>query len=480
MLAENKRRDDEQTGIRAGWIPILCLIILVGLLIALDRPLIRGDGVAYLAWVDTMVLDRDIQFDNQLEILAPVNSYQLTWNDATGRLVNIFPFGVAILQAPFYTVGAWFAANGWLQHNAAYFAQMQGVSLAHSAWLMIGANVMALLTAILGWCLARRALSNGLAAVTALAFFVGTPLIYYSTVSPLNSHLAGALLTSAFVALLLELERRPTRWWLSIALGICAGLMVLVRWQLFLVAAPAWLFFWWPAGGIPRRWPELKRAVAYGLPPAALAAGAAAATLLPLPLAWQTMFGEPFVIPYNEVGSGSFLSWPRYAGDVLRLLLLHSPIIGLALVGIPFLWRRSRRWGAYAALVIGLQIWLNGGVLDWWAGETYGMRRMSELYPLYVLLGSAALAQLWSPSAATPIGRWRRRLAWAVPIVALLAAGAYLIVFIDYTWTNSAQEFINDPAIMVRHFWAKPDRWRIVWAVYRSHLGPLAWGMPGP
>jgi hypothetical protein len=96
-------------------------------MIAFDRPLIRGDGVAYLAWIDTLILDQDVNFDNQYERLQSVNTYQLEWSVERERWVNIFPFGIAFVQAPFYLMGDAFQHAGVLDNNPDYFRQHQGV-----------------------------------------------------------------------------------------------------------------------------------------------------------------------------------------------------------------------------------------------------------------------------------------------------------------------------------------------------------------
>lgn len=437
------------------WLTLTLLICFATMLI-LDRPLIRGDGVAYLAWVDTFVLDGDIDFGNQLERLQPVNTYQIQWNERTGKLVNIFPFGVAIFQAPFHALGHLFAVNGWWDANPDYFHQMQGLWRPYSLWLMIGANVMGLVTLGFVWKMCQATLRYGrihttppTASLLTIALFLGTPLIYYTTVSPLNSHNAGALALTVFIYLLISHQPPTTRYWLL--LGLAAGLTILSRWQLALVVIPAWPILLWS-----QRWrgPIIAAIVAGGI-------------LLPLPLIWQAHFGQPFVIPYEEVSQGNtFLSIPQNTIGVFVQTIYHSPIILLSLLGLPFLWRQDRQWAIYALVVIGLQLWLNGGVLDWWAGETYGMRRMSELLPFYTLL----LAILTYHAPRTKL----------LVVLSLLLSITYIIIFINYTWTNTDGVFINDPAIMLRHFINQPHRWQITWEVWRTHLGPLAWAMPGP
>lgn len=460
---ENVGKSDKQ-GVsgNARWF-ITLLLLLLGVLVWLDRPLVRGDGIAYLAWVDSFVLDGDIDFENQAERLAPVLTYQLQWHEGQGRLTNIFPFGTVVFQAPFYRLGHFFAVRGWWDAEADYFHQMQGIWRPYSLWLMVGANVMALGMATIGWKMARLFAKPRDAALTVLLMMIGTPIIYYVTVSPLNSHNAGALAALIFVWGLLKVTGRvsaetmvgkvSTRWWLLV--GVSAGVMVLSRWQLALIVPTALFLF------ERRHWRGWLTAAASGT-----------LALLPLPIVWYELFGQAFVLPYNEVsGSGGFLSFPGNTLAVLWQTIYHSPALILVLPGLWLLWRQDKRLALFSISAIALQLWLNGGVLDWWAGETFGMRRMSELLPFY-FLAVAALA-----------GGLRGKWMWLLRLILiflLIYALAYIIIFINYTWTNNDGVFIDTPLIMWRHFWQQPDRWAVTRAVFRAHVGPYAWRMPGP
>ncbi len=473
--------------------PLLLLVLTLATLIFLDRPLIRGDGVAYLAWLDSFALDQDIDFDNQLQKLAPVNTYQLAWNDETERLVNIFPFGAAILQTPFYWLGHFFLGQNWWNVNPDYFRQMQGVAAPYSFWVMIGANVMALTAVILTYLLGKSFTDNWTAALVAWGVFLGTPLVYYATVSPLNSHNPGALMTAVFFFLLaritglikndhsdirflvvgqanpmsdkksgvLPVDGAPWGHWLL--LGVSAGLMVLVRWQLLMVVLPGYALLLWD-----KKWRGLLVTAVLSL-----------LVALPLPLIWNQMFGQPIVIPYQAVSGDAFLKVSAGTWWVLRQTPRYSPILWLSFTGLFFLWRVDKRWAVMVTAVILIQVIINGAVLDWWGGETYGVRRMSELYPLYGLLACLTLQRRQKDEGN------RMKAAWQLGGRALLFAlvfysGFLLLVFLDYTWTNQDGLFIAGPPTMIRHFLNQPNRWQILGEVLRVHVGPASWSMPGP
>ncbi|NJL95658.1 MAG: hypothetical protein HC915_18970 [Anaerolineae bacterium] len=145
-------RPQKRSSLLRRWLtpPGVLVILMTATLLRFDRPLIRGDGVAYLAWADSLLLDGDVDMANQVEKLRYVNDEsKVYWDESQGKYVNVFPFGVAIMQAPFYGLGHLVAQQGWLDPNHAYFIQHQGVPLPYSLLVMLGANLYAIGAALL-------------------------------------------------------------------------------------------------------------------------------------------------------------------------------------------------------------------------------------------------------------------------------------------------------------------------------------------
>jgi hypothetical protein len=460
--------------LKSRYVSVVVLVMVSVLtMIRLDRPLIRGDGVAYLAWIDTFVRDRDLDLTNQFERFQPVNTYQITWDYERERYVDIFPFGVAFLQAPFYVAGAVFVRQGWLDQNPGYFIQMQGVQQAYSVALMIGANLMALVSIVIAWRIARAIIDDWSAALVAWGMFVGTPLVYYSTVSPLNSHNPGAFLAACLVYLLVIItgafrappeENTESSLYVWLALGLVAGLMVVVRWQLLAVVACAWGLLAWQ-----RRWKGL-----------AAASVVAVVVMLPIPLVWNYLFGKPFVVPYDETTNQAFLRLPVHAHQVLFRMVRYSPILLISLLGLPVLWRINRAWALFALAAIGSQVLINGSTRDWYGGDSYGARRMSELYILYALLAAVFLGKL-------PLRQdlWQRRSIWPVAgrvvFTGLIVYSiVFMMAFFVFSWTNEDGVFADTPERMLSYFFDRSDRMEIIDIIFQTHLGPSAWSMPRP
>lgn len=444
-------------------------------LIALTRPLVRGDSIAYLAWLDSIALDGDIDFANQVEQMQPAISYQLLYFEDTDRYVNLFPFGVAILQIPFYHIGHVFAQQGWLDVNPVYFQEMQGVTAPYSIWIMIGTGIMTLFTVGLAWRIIAPLTGPWTAAGIAWLFFFATPLLFYSSVNPLNSHSSGAFMMTIFLVVFLHVSRllplswreksseTPEQvqavsagWWLL--MGISAAMMAQVRWQLILVAIPVWVWVL-----LQREWRGLM-----------LATGAAFVVMLPLPFAWQELFGEWLHSPNDTVGKAFMLPAPVYLPDVIGMWLSHSPVILLSLAGMLALWRINRVLTLIAVGAIASQLLMSAWITDWHGSQSYGLRRMTELYPFYVMLAGAFVAQFMRHH------RWRRLVLSAGFVLMTAYTSLYMVSFFNYTWTNPYGKYADAPPVMIDYFLNQPHNLVILHEVWYVHMGPYSWQMPGP
>jgi hypothetical protein len=163
---------------------------------------------------------------------------------------------------------------------------------------------------------------------------------------------------------------------------------------------------------------------------ALLSGGVAAAFAAALIIANVRWFGHPLgAVPFLEslhpaihATEGSFqasISGP--AGLLIspnRGLLVFSPIVLIALAGLPLTLKRGARspalWCALAALC---QFVVYGSYSVWWAGHTYGPRYMLDVLPLLVpttaiLLARSRLSRL--TKAATGVA-----LVWSIGVAGL-------------------------------------------------------------
>jgi hypothetical protein len=252
--------------------------------------------------------------------------------------------------------------------------------------------------------------------------------------------------------------RNGVRW---LWIGLAAGLAALCRWQVALLIVPVGVELL-----LRRRWRE------------ALALGAGFALLAWLiPTSWGHMFGSPWVVPASARDGSTFLAAPVHTLDVLFSpiagLFPWSPATALALLGLWPLGRRDWRAATIAAVIIATQAMISGAVRDWWAGTGFGMRRMAELYPIYVLL----LAALLNGMARGP--RWLYGVVLGLTAACALYGVALLLAHLNYTWTNPWGLARDTPLKELSYAFSR-EHWPLTWPVLKDHVGIWAWKKPGP
>ncbi|MGC8786985.1 MAG: hypothetical protein ACP5Q1_06120 [Anaerolineae bacterium] len=445
-------------------------LIVLGSCILLDRPLVRGDGLAYFMWLDSLARDADLNLANQATKFAHVNTYQVFVHEKTGRYASVFPFGNALLLIPFYWLGMLADKLSFFHINDAYFIQHQGTTFAYSFFPMLGTNLYALAAVLLAYFAARRIAPNVAAMFSALALFFGTPLWYYSTIEPLNSHVCGTVAVCLLLFLFTAwctLRREPTQrkeTWLWLAMGLAAGMATLVRWQLALFALPV--------GIIPLKQRGTRLALAFAL-------GFAALSWL-VPYSWWKMFGSPWVIPAAEQNRAAFLVWPVYLKQILfsgeKGLFIWAPLTALSVLGWITLYGKKRILSLVLAAMFALQALINASVYDWWAGWSFGMRRMIELYPAFGL-GLASLSSL-------SFSRKRWQHVYQIGVHLLVAASVAFTILLLFSHLNFINTVLDRPqgdtALREIYYQLRQSSFRITWLVIREHYGPWAWHQPGP
>jgi hypothetical protein len=208
----------------------------------------------------------------------------------------------------------------------------------------------------------------------------------------------------------------------AVRIGISAGLITLVRPSegLCLLLPLLWL----PASA--NAWKEKWRSLTKHFGQVLLAASAFVVVASPQLFYWHAVTGRWIFYSYVNPGEG-FDFLPPHTIDFLfsfrKGWLLYTPLMALALIGIPLLWRR-RREAFWAVLVFFLaDLWLISAWSCWWyAGGSFSSR---SLVPAYVVL-------------AIPLGTClqavHERKAWRMPLRTLLVLLVALNLFQTWQW----------------------------------------------
>ena len=420
------------------------------------------DETFYLGQLSSLVEDGDVDVRNDAlhSRLVPLELRRLLVTTLPGGgLMNTFGIGQALVYAPAYLAALplrpWLGPERW---NRAQLAALHLLALALT---------FAVVWFLFLW-LRRAGLGRRRARLAALALLLGTPLLIYGVRSYTMSHLASAVAACLLVAAVHRLERRPTSL-SAAACGVALGLAALVRWQDLLLgvilAVPAARL--WRARAPLRRWLAL-----------AAAGGAGFVFVAALQCrVWGIERGEFLALPqgsdYFRLGAprlGEFL----FSG--LSGLVPWTPLLALATAGLLLPWRlrlpRTWAWSGLAAIL--LQIYLSAAVADWWAGASYGQRRLTSTLPL-VALGVANLVRRrgarWAPVVLALVCGWglftasvyRRGVQDLAPIFLGRPAGA------SSSGADRAGAIVQDPAAARRVARSWPLNPRL--PDYRARLG---------
>jgi len=352
------------------------------------RPVLaRGDGHLLYLMTQSLALDGDLDYDDELAQFGDPFTQGRT---VVGRAGIPHPIGLPLVWTPLL----------WTAQGSAAIANvfgagipMHGYTLWHQRIVFASSVLAAWLAILLGMWVARRTLGGRWGpAYAGVAILLGTSLTYYATYMPSYSHAVDAGAASGFLAAwALTLGRWD--WRRVLLLGGLLGVAGLIRTQELALGIVVAL----EAGIVLVRrtttWPDRARILGAG---AAMLA-VAAIVMIPQALAWRAVYGQWSALPQGP-------GFTRPAHPLVPELLFarngwlsthplaYAGVLGLGLLA----WRGPRiapparmiGVGLLGALV--LQVYLNAIILDWWAGVSFGQRRLCSM-TLPLVVGLATL-----------------------------------------------------------------------------------------
>jgi hypothetical protein len=465
-----------RTGLRFHRALVICEVVLLASLLLFDRPLIRGDAVAYFMWTASLGKDFDMDLQNQAGRFGALNTYMAQFNPHTGRYATAFAWGTGIILLPAFWTARVLDKLPFMRINDEWFLSLQAYPFAYSLAAMLQVNLLTMITVALGYGSARCLnLSRWASALGSLAVAWGTPLYFYSAIQPLYAHASATFAHTLAAFLFIRASVTPSakvRWWHWLAAGLVLGLAALARWQLWLT----WLIF--AALLLARRqWGPLGW----------LCAGfGAVAWHIPYTFNW--MYGSPFSVPVDVLaGEQGFLGPPRYLIPVLfaadRGWFTWSPVALLGIIGLVLLLRHHRNVGLVLLAIVAAQVLVNASIRDWYGGEGFGLRRLTEIYPALVV---GATTLLTAAGAAWKDGRRALSILAYGTVGAAAVYGLILVVasliFGYFTDPHFGYVLSPPPATFanVLAFFFSPPKFNLIWPMMEHHFGPWAWTWPGP
>lgn len=336
---------------------------------------LRGDGLWYYSLAHSAAFDGDVDLGNQYRRLSIDGERGSQPVRETGMPRYTFPVGAPLAWVPLVCLG----------HASAWWANVHGVESAYDGFADPYLHTVALGNLIIGWLgllvldrFLRRWFTPETAALTSVAIALASFLGWYLTYHAIYTH----ALTFLLIALFLELWAEGPKSVREFAtLGIVLGAAACVRWQnaVFGILLATSLVS-------HLRQKQWRPVVAFG--------AAAAIGVAPQLLTWKAIFdrfyiGVPLGVGYVR-WSDPFITETLFSSR--HGLFSWSPILLIAVLGLPGFVRRYPCTGLPLAGLVLLLTYVNASVSDWWAGGSFGARRFDSALPILALGLASAIA----------------------------------------------------------------------------------------
>jgi hypothetical protein len=344
-----------------------------------DTRVLTWDVYGYYLHLPAFLKYRDIReyafvADHMRDYTPSDGPYQISRHG--GIVTPTYTMGLAMLWLPLYGL-----ADVWARADARYPAD--GLSNPYQ-WMIASGGLLALALGL--WLLGAflgRYLSWPTVAIVLAALGLGTNLFHYAAQEPGMPHV---WLFALYAGLLLLLDRMlpSPRWWQGLLLGIILAVMALVRPTEALATLLLPALVWQRCGGwrgsvghVRRHWLSYLWGFTAGI-----------LVLLPQLLLWKSTTGAWIFNPYAAAGHTFHFTRPYLLEGLFswrKGWLVYTPVMALALAGLPLLWRGARPWAPGILLFTLLNIWIVLSWHIWWYAGSFGMRALVQSYAVLAL-----------------------------------------------------------------------------------------------
>ena len=374
---------------------ILFLIFLCSL--PLINPIVHGDGVGYYAYARAPLIQHSLRFEQDWLRANPLFSQARTLPNGqlsaaeyteTGYISNLFSIGPSLLWAPFLL-----AAHGIVLLSNAYGAHLpaDGFSLPYLLAMALGTAVYGFLGLLLSYSLARKYVEERWAFLATLGIWGASSLPVYMYFNPSWSH-AHSVFAVALFLWYWERTRgaRTFRQW--ILLGLISGLMLDVYFAngVFLVLPLI--------ESLGHYWDTLKTEE---FREAASLFAANFCYLLTVILCFIPTLITRYIIfgGFFRFSSYQHAAWDWTAPHWYSILfssehgiLIWTPILALAIIGLVFVPRRAKVLTSYLSAGAAAFFYLISCYPDWAGIAAFGNRFFISVTPIFIF-GLALLLQ---------------------------------------------------------------------------------------
>lgn len=371
---------------------LLCLLVFLNLNGGKNhwQGIPEADARGYYAWLPAIFIYQDIHFSFMDSIEGKKyfneNLYYEYRVGYEGHIINKYFAGTAFVQIPFFMIGHLWAGISGEDQDGYSKPYLMMIGIAAVFWLMLGLFWTDKLMMLYGF-------SDGVRALSLMAFLFGTNLFYYAVVEPGMSHVYSFALFAGVFYFLKQYQNKEN-WFDCLKALFLLGLAIVVRPVngIFLFALPFVAGGWKPMLKLFQPW--LKR-------PGKLLTAFCIFALFPL---------IQIYLHWLQTGAWGILSYPNEHFNFLKPeiinilfsykkgLFLYSPLyLGVITFGI-YSWIKPNRIQniSWFFLFWFVQLWVFSSWWCWWYGGSFSGRPFLDFGVFIILILAAGIEWLLS------------------------------------------------------------------------------------
>ncbi|MFP4579418.1 MAG: hypothetical protein ACLFQ6_01705 [Candidatus Sumerlaeia bacterium] len=376
------------------------------------------DGQAYYAFVRSIFIDGDLDFENEFyEYNYNRHGFQtpdfFPRSPITGLYFNRFPIGFSVFMLPFFLMAHLLT---WLGNAVGIWdLKPDGYTILYQLAAPVNTIFYAALAYWTMQCILRRWFSPLVSAFTVFVLFLSYQGSFNVIQFWCNPHLQSFLMFNVMVLMAFRIKDGRGGYGAWAVMGAAAGALGLLRTECLIFLLFPFLIYCHRLYILWKEEPQNRFAAIRRLSSKALLTPLVAwFVFLPQLIVWRLMMGEWFQIAMNNSAEGfnwTHPAWWQVLFSTRHGLFYWSPILLVGFVG--YLWfvfhRKNTLILVLALIQLAAVYYLYASWKIWWMGYSFGARQFIVVTPIFGI----GLGYI--------VHKCRRRWPW-------LMAGAFLFI----------------------------------------------------
>ncbi len=355
----------------------------------LNFPPIRSDGIGYYSYLPAIFVHKDLSMNSLIEEKLKdepeiPNSYAgiYVYKDS-GKRIDKYPIGVAVLMAPFF----------FIAHFASFITGVDKEG-GFGAFYQLSAGFSGMFYFLFGLYLLKRFLikrfSEKTTYFTLFIITFGTNLFHYGTYDSIFSHVYSFFLISAFLNIV-ESWYSKINLKKTLLLGLISGLIILVRPTnaIFLLLFPLYEIL--NIKDATQRLKLYKKNYKHIL--VILVSGFL--LLVPQMLYWKYVTGKFITFPYEPGEGFTNLLKPEIFNVLLSVrkgFFFWAPVLLLSIPGIYLSRKYIKNFWLPIIFILIIHIYTISSWWHWPYGGSFGHRAFIEALPFFAIFYASVLS----------------------------------------------------------------------------------------